>query len=221
MNSIDDIKATVARHYDLPVSVLAGHVKVEPIQSARYAAVWLSILNDANAAEISLAFGYSKPQVYYVFKAVRTRREVDPQFRRDTDALLRLCVEPNLQRATPRPAALAVAVALLLSLSPLTPAGRASQHPTYDAEAMATAIYFAEGGAKARVPYGVLSVRVKDHAEARAVTLRSLARARRDWIAAGSRGEFVDFFCDRWCPRAADAVGNVNLKRNVRWFLRR
>ncbi len=87
-------------------------------------------------------------------------------------------------------------------------------HP--DPERLADAIYRAEGGAKARSPYGVLSVKVRDEAHARRVVLVSIRNNRKRWEQAGRPGEFIDHMANRWCPIAADPVGNHNWKANVR-----
>jgi len=83
-------------------------------------------------------------------------------------------------------------------------------------ERMADAIYRAEGGDKARVPYGVLSVKVKDKAEARRVCINSIRNNIKRWEKAGKPSTFVDFMADRWCPVASDPVGNRNWKKNVK-----
>ena len=82
-------------------------------------------------------------------------------------------------------------------------------------ERMADAIYRAEGGDKARVPYGVLSVRVKDKADARRITITSINNNIKRWDKAGKPGTFIDFMANRWCPVASDPVGNRNWKKNV------
>jgi hypothetical protein len=92
---------------------------------------------------------------------------------------------------------------------------------------MADAIYKAEGGTKACVPYGVLSIKppasAKTPAElsawARRITLNSVNNNWRRWEAAGKPGTFVAFFADRWCPPSADPQGNRNWKRNVAFLL--
>ena len=83
-------------------------------------------------------------------------------------------------------------------------------------ERMADAIYRAEGGDKARVPYGVLSVKVKDKAEARRVCINSIRNNIKRWEKAGKPSTFIDFMADRWCPVASDPVGNRNWKKNVK-----
>ena len=82
-------------------------------------------------------------------------------------------------------------------------------------ERMADAIYRAEGGDKARVPYGVLSVKVKDKADARRITITSIKNNIKRWDKAGKPGTFIDFMANRWCPVASDPVGNRNWKKNV------
>jgi len=87
-------------------------------------------------------------------------------------------------------------------------------HP--NPQKLADAIYRAEGGTRAKVPYGVLSLKVRDAAHARQITLNSIHNNWRRWETAGRPGEFIDFMADRWCPVAADPSGNRNWKRNVK-----
>lgn len=87
------------------------------------------------------------------------------------------------------------------------------------AERMADAIYKAEGGSKARSPYGVLSIPVRDELHARQITLNSIRNNWKRWEKAGKPGNFVDFMANRWCPPSADPIGNRNWKKNVKYFL--
>jgi len=82
-------------------------------------------------------------------------------------------------------------------------------------ERMADAIYKAEGGKKARVPYGILSVKVKDEADARRICINSIRNNIKRWERAGKPGTMIEFMADRWCPHASDPKGNANWKRNV------
>lgn len=84
-----------------------------------------------------------------------------------------------------------------------------------DVERMADAIFLAEGGDKARVPYGVLSVKVRDKSHARSITIISIRNNIKRWNKAGKPGTFVEFMANRWCPESSDAIGNKNWKRNV------
>lgn len=84
---------------------------------------------------------------------------------------------------------------------------------------MATAIYKAEGGKKARAPYGILSIKTNSEAEARQITINSIRNNWRRWEKAGKPASFVDFMANRWCPESADPVGNRNWKKNVKRFL--
>ena len=86
-------------------------------------------------------------------------------------------------------------------------------------DAIADAIYRAEGGAKARVPYGILSVRVHNEADARRVCLNTIRNNRKRWEKAGKPGEYLDFLADRYCPPSADPLGNKRWKANVRGIL--
>lgn len=84
------------------------------------------------------------------------------------------------------------------------------------AERIANAIYKAEGGARAKVPYGILSVKVQDEQEARRVCLNTIRNNWQRWIKAGRIGSFIDFLADRYCPLSVDPVGNKNWKNNVK-----
>jgi hypothetical protein len=88
-----------------------------------------------------------------------------------------------------------------------------------DAERIADAIWRVEGGHRARVPYGILSVKVKNAAEARRVCLNTIRNNHRRWIAAGRPGDYLDFLADRYCPPSVDPVGNRNWKHNIKSLL--
>lgn len=81
---------------------------------------------------------------------------------------------------------------------------------------VADSIYVVEGGKRAKVPYGILSVRVKSEADARRVCINTARNNWLRWQAAGRPGEYLDFLADRYCPPAADPRGNANWKRNIR-----
>lgn len=105
-------------------------------------------------------------------------------------------------------------IAAVLALA-LLPAMAMAAPPAGFADKMADAIYKAEGGSKTKWPYGVKSVKVKDAAEARRVTINSVNNNWRRWEQAGKPGEFIPFMAARWCPVAADPVGNKNWTANV------
>lgn len=91
---------------------------------------------------------------------------------------------------------------------------------TLDRARLADAIYLAEGGPRASVPYGILTVKVRDEKEARAVCLRTIDHAWRDYsqLSAENRPQhFIPFLANRYCP-AADAPGNRHWKHNVTYF---
>lgn len=93
-----------------------------------------------------------------------------------------------------------ILVAITLALS-----ARASEIPADYANRLADAIFVVEGGAKAKVPYGILSVRVRDKAEARRVCLNTIRNNWRRWEEAGRKGEYLDFLARRYAP-----VGSKN-----------
>ena len=85
-----------------------------------------------------------------------------------------------------------------------------------DTNRLANAIYLAEGGAKARSPYGICSVKVSGTVQARSVCLRTIKHALDDYR--GGEAGFIDFLADRYCPTKVDPVGNVNWKKNVKFL---
>jgi hypothetical protein len=86
-------------------------------------------------------------------------------------------------------------------------------------DAVADKIYTVEGGARAKVPYGILSVHVRDAVEARWVCELTVWHAYSAWSAAEHRQPFVDYLADRYCPPSADTEGNSHWKRNMRKLL--
>ena len=80
-------------------------------------------------------------------------------------------------------------------------------------ERLASAIRRAQG----TWTYGVKTVKVRHEAEARAVCLRTIRHAWRDW---DGRGSFVFFSADRYCPPSVDPIGNRNWRRNVEIIMR-
>jgi hypothetical protein len=80
---------------------------------------------------------------------------------------------------------------------------------------IANAIYRLEGGAKAKAPYGILSIRVTDKAHARQICLNTIRNSRTRWLKAGRPGDELDFLADRYCPPSADKVGNARWKVNI------
>ena len=87
--------------------------------------------------------------------------------------------------------------------------------PEAEVNRLADAIYRAEGGAKARAPYGILSVKVANEADARRVCMNTIRNNWTRWEKAGRPGLYVDFLADKYCPPSADLVGNRNWKKNV------
>ena len=78
---------------------------------------------------------------------------------------------------------------------------------------LADAIYIVEGGAKTSHPYGVLS-KYKTTTP-RQACINTIRTKRRVWEAAGSRGDWLNYLADRYCPPSADPVGNKNWKANI------
>lgn len=87
-----------------------------------------------------------------------------------------------------------------------------------DVNRLADAIYLAEGGKKARVAYGILSVKVRDTKHAREVCIRTINTAMRTW---DGRTDFIKHLGNRYCPPSVDPVGHSNWCQNVTYFYER
>lgn len=75
------------------------------------------------------------------------------------------------------------------------------------ANSIADAIYIVEGGAKAKVPYGILSVKTNDP---RRICLNTIRNNYIRWQNAGSKGDFLEFLAGRYAP-----IGVANDPRNL------
>ena len=82
---------------------------------------------------------------------------------------------------------------------------------------IADAIYKVEGGAKTKHPYGILSVKTSNP---RKVCLVTIYHNEVRWQDAGSKGDYLNFLADVYCPKSADPVGNKNWKTNIHKFLK-
>ena len=87
------------------------------------------------------------------------------------------------------------------------------------AETLADAVFKAEGGKKARKPYGVLSIPVHSDAHARRITLNSIRNNWKRWERAGRPHDFVSYMAKRWVPTSTDPIGHRNWVKNVRAYL--
>lgn len=74
------------------------------------------------------------------------------------------------------------------------------QHvPSININKIVNAIYRAEGGNKTKYPYGIKSIKTKGRDDARKICINTVNHAYRDWISAGSKGDFIDFLSKRYC----------------------
>lgn len=83
---------------------------------------------------------------------------------------------------------------------------------------MADSIWKAEGGTKARYPYGVVSAREKDPIKARQICIRIIKEEHSTW---SGKGCFVEHLSLRYCPPQSDPQGHINWRKNVKFFFYR
>ena len=77
---------------------------------------------------------------------------------------------------------------------------------------IANAVFRIEGGTKTRWPYGIKSVKTSKPREVCKTTIRNNYGR---WQKAGSKGAFIEFLADRYCPPSVDKTGNTNWRKNI------
>ena len=86
---------------------------------------------------------------------------------------------------------------------PPAPPAIIQQVPSVNTNAIADAIYVAEGGKKTRYPYGISvkksGIQTADEADARKICLNTIGHALNDWKSQGSKGDFIDFLSLKYC----------------------
>ena len=107
-----------------------------------------------------------------------------------------------------------IAELMLLAVLLVRP-GIAAEAPP-DFNAIVDRIYVIEGAERAKVPYGILSVKCSSREECRRVCMNTVRNNWRRWDKAGRPGEYLDFLADRYCPIKSDPIGNRNWKANMR-----
>lgn len=123
----------------------------------------------------------------------------------------------------PEPEAYPMKLLIILALLALIAMiSRAHGMPPAEAERLADAIFHCEGGDRAKVPYGILSVKVSGKEEARRVCLNTIKNNFKRWQAAGAQGSYLEFLARRYAPIGASndpKALNQNWLRNVRAHL--
>lgn len=84
-----------------------------------------------------------------------------------------------------------------------------------DFSKIADAIYKAEGGAKAKKPFGILSVPCEGYTDCRRICLNTIRNNYRRWQNAGNPGEYLEFLASRYAPIEAHPI-NKNWLPNVK-----
>lgn len=83
---------------------------------------------------------------------------------------------------------------------------------------IADAIWYSEGGEKAKVPYGILSVKTS---EPRKICLNTIRNHRIRHAKHSCELDFITCLGNRYCPLQVDKQGNKNWIKNVKFFLKK
>ncbi len=98
---------------------------------------------------------------------------------------------------------------------------RATEASSFNIEKLATAIYYAEGGAKTRHPYGIKSIPTYGNKEyARKICINTIRNNIKRFKKQNKYTDFIEFLGSRYCPVSAHTL-NRNWCKNVRYFLRK
>ena len=89
-----------------------------------------------------------------------------------------------------------------------------------DANKIVNAIYIVEGGEKAKVPYGILSVKVRNKEHARQICLNTVNNTYVRWVNSGQKGSFIEYLACRYCPPSSDPIGHKNWVKNMKFYLK-
>ena len=87
----------------------------------------------------------------------------------------------------------------------------------YTNNQIANAIYTAEGGAKAKVAYGILSIKVRNEAEARQVCLNTIKNQRIRHAKHKCGLDFISCLGNRYCPTQGKYLTNDEKRLNMYW----
>lgn len=82
-------------------------------------------------------------------------------------------------------------------------------------EKLVDAIYIAEGGSRAKKPFGILSVPCEGYADCRSVCRNTVRNNIGRWKRSGMGEDFIAFLGGRFCPRSLHPL-NRNWVGNVR-----
>ena len=86
-------------------------------------------------------------------------------------------------------------------------------------EVIVNAIYKAEGGEKAKYPYGIVSIKTDNP---RKVCLNTVRNNKKRFMAQTKYNDYIEFLGSRYCPIGAsnDPKGlNKNWVKNVKYFI--
>lgn len=79
------------------------------------------------------------------------------------------------------------------------------------------AIYIAEGGSKASVPYGMLKYKGMTKLQLTPKCLACVTKYHRLWKEQGSKGEFIDYLGSHYAPTSGKGVTQYAAKINKNW----
>lgn len=87
--------------------------------------------------------------------------------------------------------------------------------PEVEVNKIVNSIFRIEGGSKAPYPYGIRSIKTSNPRRVCENTVRNNFGR---WKAAGSKGDFLQFLAERYCPTSGFNLSNAEKKCNKYWL---
>lgn len=87
-------------------------------------------------------------------------------------------------------------------------------------EQIVNAIYKAEGGSKAKYPYGIRSVRCETTSECKKICLNTVKNNRKRFAIYGHKefSNFIEFLGSRYCPTKGRGLSKAEVRLNRYWI---
>jgi hypothetical protein len=89
---------------------------------------------------------------------------------------------------------------------------------SYNVERLVSAIYLAEGGARAKKPFGILSVPCSDYSSCKKICTNTVRNNLKRWENAGKPGDYLEFLSKKYAPIGMGKNSNDPRNLNKNWY---
>jgi hypothetical protein len=96
--------------------------------------------------------------------------------------------------------------------------GNAVSFNSYNVEKLVSAIYLAEGGERAKKPFGILSVPCSDYSSCKKICTNTVRNNLKRWEKAGKPGDYLEFLSKKYAPVGMGKNSNDPRNLNKNWY---